>query len=102
MAERLTTEQVRHLASLARLRLTDEEVEQYRSQLSSIINYEQRLNELDLAGIEPMAGPGGQVNRLDDDAPGDALLREAIERNAPVMHEGYIIVPKVMEGDGGA
>jgi aspartyl-tRNA(Asn)/glutamyl-tRNA(Gln) amidotransferase subunit C len=102
MAERLTREQVRHLAVLARLRLTDEQIEQYREQLSSIIEYEQRLDELDLDDVEPMAGPSEIVNRLDDDKPGEALSREQIDRIAPAMRDGFITVPKTLDSGEGA
>jgi len=102
MAERLTTDQVRHLAALARLRLSDEQINAYRRQLSSIIEYEQRLMELDLNGVEPMTGPSDLVNRLAADEPADALPRDAIERLAPEMRDGYITVPKTLDSGGGA
>lgn len=102
MAERLTIEQVRHLASLARLRLTDEQIEQYRQQLSSIIEYERRLAKLDLEGVEPLAGANEPGNRLDADEPSEPLPREMIERIAPAMRDGYITVPKTLDNGGGA
>jgi aspartyl-tRNA(Asn)/glutamyl-tRNA(Gln) amidotransferase subunit C len=102
MAERLTRNQVRHLAALARLRLTDEQVEQFRVQLSSIIQYEQRLSELDLEGIEPMAGLSEIINRLDEDEPAQALPREVIDRIVPTMRDGFITVPKTLDSGGGA
>lgn len=102
MAERLTHEQVRHLAALARLRLTDEQVEEYREQLSSIIEYEQRLSELDLADVEPPAGSSELSNRLEADEPGEPLPREVIERIAPAMRDGFLTVPKTLDSGGGA
>jgi aspartyl-tRNA(Asn)/glutamyl-tRNA(Gln) amidotransferase subunit C len=58
---------VRHIAKLARLRLTDSEVEKLAPQLSSILNYFEKLNEVDTEGIEPTAQVGGLRNRFRED-----------------------------------
>src|SRR5262245_4637639 len=76
MAEPLTAQQVRHVAKLARLRLSDGQVEQYRTQLSSILQYVAKLDELDLEGVEPLAHPTELTNRLDDDEVRDSMPLE--------------------------
>ena len=101
MAEPLTTQQVKHVAKLARLRLSDAQVEQYRTQLSSILQYVAKLDELDLEGIEPLAHPIELTNRIDDDVVGTSLPLEQVLRNAPAVEDRYLAVPKVLEDTGG-
>ncbi len=76
----LTHDQVRHIAKLARLRLTDAEVEKYAKELSSILNYIDMLQEVDTSSVEATAQVTGQVNSMREDvirtngASPDALL----------------------------
>ena len=63
----LTPEQVRHIAKLARLRLTDAEVEKLAPQLSAILQYIEKLNEVDTDNVEPTAQVGGLSNRSRED-----------------------------------
>ncbi len=98
---RLTADEVRKVARLSRLALSDEQVEKYRGQLSAILGYVERLQQVDLSGVEPMAHVGGAVNRLDDDAPGPTLTNQTLMKMAPDVMEPFIRVPKVI-GDGGA
>lgn len=99
--EPLDTETVRHIARLARLRLTAEELESYRTQLARVLDHVSRLAELDLANVEPMARSVAAVNRFDDDQVGKALDVEKLLRNAPKTQDRYFAVPKVLDGDGG-
>ncbi len=100
-SSKLTADEVRKVARLSRLALTDEQVERYRGQLSAILGYVQRLQQVDLAGVEPMAHVGEAVNRLDDDVPGPTLPTQALMKMAPDTMPPFIKVPKVI-GDGGA
>lgn len=77
----LTADQVRHIAKLARLNLSDAEVEKYTTELTSILQYIDMLSEVDTTGVEPTAQVTGQVNSLRPDvirteplAAPDALL----------------------------
>ncbi len=76
----LTTDQVRHIAALARLRFSDEEIESMTGELSSILGYIDMLSELDTSAVEPTAQVVGQTTVLRDDvvcpvsASPDALL----------------------------
>jgi aspartyl-tRNA(Asn)/glutamyl-tRNA(Gln) amidotransferase subunit C len=63
----LTKDQVRHIAKLARLRLTDEEVEKFAPQLTSILQYVDMLQEVDTSKVEPTAQVTGQTNSLRED-----------------------------------
>jgi aspartyl-tRNA(Asn)/glutamyl-tRNA(Gln) amidotransferase subunit C len=79
----LTREQVAHIAELAKLRLTEEEMERMARQLSEILDYAARLNELDTAAIAPTASviPNQNVMRSDRVMP--SLPREEVLANAP-------------------
>jgi aspartyl-tRNA(Asn)/glutamyl-tRNA(Gln) amidotransferase subunit C len=98
----LSAAEVRKVARLARLALTDDQVEQYRSQLSAVLSYVERLRELDLSGVEPLAQVGDQVNRLQTDAVGPALPTEALLTMAPETMGSYLKVPKVLDEGGAA
>ena len=95
----LSLDEVRHVAKLARLRLSDEQLEQYRGQLSSVLDHIARISELDVEGVEPMAHPSDLVNRLDDDEPVESLSQQQILRIAPATEGQYLAVPKVLVGD---
>ena len=97
----LSLEQVRHVAKLCRLRLTDDQLERYRSQLASVLDHIAKLNELDVEGIEPMAHPIDIFNRLDDDEVTQPMPIEMLQRNAPAVEDRLLAVPKVL-GDAGA
>ncbi len=96
MSDRLTLDEVRHVAKLARLRLTDEQLQQYRGQLSTILDHIAKLNELDVQGVEPMAHPGDLTNRLDEDAVGASLDIEQVLTIAPATEAHFLAVPKVL------
>ena len=93
----LTLEEVEHIAELARLRLTEEEKERYREQLSSILDYFEQLQELDTADIPPTSSvlPPRSVLRDDQARPGLSL--EALLKNAPEAEDGQFRIPPVLE-----
>ena len=96
---RLSEEEVRKVARLARLELPPGQVELYSDQLSSILAHIENLQGLDVEGVEPMAHPLPLSNRLDEDVPGEALPMEAVLANAPRREGDYIGVPKVLGGE---
>jgi aspartyl-tRNA(Asn)/glutamyl-tRNA(Gln) amidotransferase subunit C len=87
---------VRHVARLARLELSDEEVRVFEGQLDAILAHVQQLSELDVEGIEPTAHPAPVFDRTDADEPGPGLERELVLRNAPDQSGGQFRVPKVV------
>lgn len=102
MAEPLTIEQVRRVAKLARLSLTDAQLEEYRAKLGAVLVYMDGLRQLDLANVEPLTHPIESGNRLDDDEPGPVLSNDALMKMAPTggSMPPFLKVPKVF-GDGG-
>lgn len=93
----LSREEVLHIAHLARLELTEEEIEAYRRQLSAILDYFQKLQDVDTEGIPPTASvlPPRSVLRKDEPRPG--LPREVLLANAPDVEDGQFRVPPVLE-----
>jgi len=93
----LTLEEVQHIADLARLRLTEEEVELYREQLSTILDYFAQLQSLDTSGILPTSSvlPPRSVLRADESRPG--LSSQDLLRNAPHAEADQFRVPPVLE-----
>ncbi|MHC4947190.1 MAG: Asp-tRNA(Asn)/Glu-tRNA(Gln) amidotransferase subunit GatC [Planctomycetota bacterium] len=102
MAEPLSMRQVRHVASLARLRLSDDELEQYRRELTTILDHIATLETLDVEGVEPMAHPAGATDRLDDDEVAPPLPTADLLANAPAAEGDLLAVPKILGDEGGA
>ncbi len=95
MAQRLSLDEVRHVAKLARLRLTPEELERYSAQLSTVLDHIAKISELDTSGVEPMAHPGDLTNRLDEDRVEEGLAVERLLALAPAVEQQFLAVPKV-------
>ena len=93
----LTTEEVRHIARLARLALTDEEVERYREQLSGILDHFEVLNDIDTSDVPPTAQSLQQSNVTRPDALRPSLPTEAVLANAPRTEDGYLRVRAVLD-----
>ena len=95
---RLTPEQVQHIAELAKLELTADEIERYATDLSAILEYAQQLQEVDTDHIPPTASvlPLRNVMRADQPEPG--LSPEEALANAPERENGYFKVHAVLEG----
>ena len=91
----ISEEQVRHVARLARLGLSDEEVERFRGQLSAILDAVGKVGELDLADVEPTSHPLDLVNVFGEDEPAPSLPLEDALANAPDPEDGFFGVPAV-------
>lgn len=102
MAKKIDESQVRKVAQLSRLELDEKEVQQFSGELSDIIEYIEKLNELDVDGVEPLAHclPIHNVFRADVVKP--SLDNNSALANAPDKHDGYFKVPKVLDDGGGA
>ena len=96
---RITPEQVRYIADLANLRLTQEDTARYAGDLEEILAYVDQLNELDTSGVEPMAQVlhEGNAAPLREDTPGPSLQPDIALRCAPMCGAGHFKVPKVIE-----
>ncbi len=97
MKVELSREEVRHIADLARLTLSDEEQDLYREQLSSILEHFERLQTLDTETIPPTATVLPLRNVVRDDEPRPPFPREDILANGPATEEGCFEVPAVLE-----
>ena len=89
----ITREDVLHVARLARLALTDEEVERLGGQLNAILEAVGKVSELDLADVEPTSHPLELVNVWGDDEPHESLARDEALANAPEREEDGFRVP---------
>jgi aspartyl-tRNA(Asn)/glutamyl-tRNA(Gln) amidotransferase subunit C len=89
----ISREQVLHVAKLAHLDLTDEEVEKFREQLSAILEAVSKVSELDLADVPPTSHPLDLVNVWREDEPQPSLPREEALANAPETEGGFFKVP---------
>jgi aspartyl-tRNA(Asn)/glutamyl-tRNA(Gln) amidotransferase subunit C len=94
---KLSREEVEHIAGLARLALSDEEVVRYQEQLSAILDHFEHLQELETEDIPPTATvlPLRSVMRADEARP--PLEREEVLKNAPEAKDGCFKVPAVLE-----
>jgi aspartyl-tRNA(Asn)/glutamyl-tRNA(Gln) amidotransferase subunit C len=91
-------EQVLHVARLARLRLSDEEVARMQRELSTILDHIEKLNELDLEGVEPTSHVVELENVLREDVPRPSLPREKALEQAPDAAAGGFRVPSPGQG----
>ena len=88
---------VNYVAHLARLSLTPEEAKKYGAQLGQVLGYIEKLNEVDVTGIEPTAHAFPLINVTRPDEIRPSLDHEEAMRNAPAKANGLFIVPKIVE-----
>ena len=91
------TEQVRHIAKLARIAMSDGEVEALVPELNAIIGWVEQLAAVDTEGVEPLTAVIDQKLRLREDKVTDGDVRDAVLANAPEAEHGFFAVPKVIE-----
>jgi aspartyl-tRNA(Asn)/glutamyl-tRNA(Gln) amidotransferase subunit C len=89
----LSRDQVLHVARLARLELTDDEVERYSGELSKVLDYIEKIEELDLEDVEPTSHVVDVENALRPDEPRPSWPREAVLEAAPDAADGGFRVP---------
>jgi aspartyl-tRNA(Asn)/glutamyl-tRNA(Gln) amidotransferase subunit C len=88
---------VRYVAHLARIALSPEEEQKLGAQLGQILGYIEKLNELDVNGVEPTAHAVPMVNVTREDEIRPSLTNEEALKNAPAKANGLFIVPKIVE-----
>ena len=93
----VSIEQVRHIAKLARIAMSDEEIERLAPELNNILGWVEQLGEVNTDGIEPLTAVIEQKLRLRDDVVNDGNIRDEILANAPEAQHGFFAVPKVIE-----
>lgn len=94
---RITKEEVKHVANLARLAISEEEAEVFQKQLDAIITFAEQLNEVDTDGVEPTSHVLDMKNVLREDIPTKGLHVEEVLKNAPDHENGQIKVPSIIE-----
>jgi len=88
---------ISHVAHLARLKLSEEEAQEFTPQLQTILSYIDTLNELDVAGVEPSAHAKPVFAAPRADEPGTSFDVSSLEQNAPAFAQEQIRVPRVVE-----
>jgi aspartyl-tRNA(Asn)/glutamyl-tRNA(Gln) amidotransferase subunit C len=96
---KISLEQVRHVAKLSRLALSEEQVQKYAGQLESILAYVAKINSADIGGVEPMAHAVPLHNVLREDVVEPSLPVEEVLKNAPDTDGPFFKVPKIIGGD---
>lgn len=96
----LSESEVRHVALLARLALSDEQIQTLRTELNSILGHIDTIQQLDLADVEPTAHAIPVVNEWREDEPKPCLPRELALKNAPESESGAFLIPQIV-GPGG-
>ena len=93
----VSADQVRHIAKLARIAMSDEEIERLAPELNAILGWVEQLGEVNTDGVEPLATVIDQELRLRDDEVTAGDIRDEILANAPEAEHGFFAVPKVIE-----
>jgi aspartyl-tRNA(Asn)/glutamyl-tRNA(Gln) amidotransferase subunit C len=93
----VSPEQVRHIAKLARIAMSDEELARLLPELNNILGWVEQLGEVDTDGVEPLSTVIDQKLRLREDAVTDGDIRDDVLANAPDAQHGFFAVPKVIE-----
>jgi aspartyl-tRNA(Asn)/glutamyl-tRNA(Gln) amidotransferase subunit C len=89
--------EVEYVAELARIKLTPEEVNTFRTQLEIVLQHVERLNQVDVSNVEPTAHSFPIYNVFRSDEPQESLDRQAALANAPRQAQGLFLVTKVVE-----
>ena len=93
----VTNGQVRHIARLARIAMSDEEIERLAPELNNILGWVEQLGEVNTEGVDPLTAVIDQKLRLRDDVVTEGNIRDEVLANAPEAQHGFFAVPKVIE-----
>ncbi len=96
MSERLTRDDVAHVAHLARLDITDDELDLYTDQLGAVLDHAADIAALDLSGVAPTAHPLPITNVLREDVVVASLDRDEVLGQAPAVEDGRFRVPRIL------
>lgn len=95
----ISKKEVEYIANLARLKLTQQEIENYTHQLNDILKYMEKLNELDTSEVKPLSHPVENSNVFRNDEIVPSVSREDALKNAPDSTEEFFKVPKIINVD---
>ena len=93
----LDNQTIKTIADLARLKIEDNEIEKYRSDISNILDLVKQMEAVDTNGIEPMTHPFDATMRLREDKVSESNHREKFQNIAPSSQDGLYLVPKVLD-----
>ena len=96
---KLSTEELRHIALLARIHMDEEEVEEMRGQLSNILEQFEILNQIDTEEVEPTGHAADVESVMREDEVSKSNSREDVLYNAPRVQEGFVKVEAVLDQD---
>ena len=96
----LSDDAVRHVASLARLAITNDEVVKAKKDLTAIFAHIDCLRSIDTSHVEPLDHPTELINHIREDESGSSFTQEQVFANAPAVKDVYFEVPKVLGGSG--
>ena len=99
---KLSKEEVLHVAKLARIRLTEEEIEKYQVELKKLLNDVEKINDVKGYDDEELIATWEENTKLREDKPGEMLDPKEVLENAPHHSGNYISVPVVINNGGGA
>ncbi len=102
MSEKIDEVQVRKVAKLSRLNLSDSEIKEFTGQLEAILEYVDKMNQLDTDAVEPLAHCLPISNCLREDYATDSLGAKAILSNAPQRDGDFFKVPRILDDNSGA
>lgn len=88
---------IEYIAELARLQLTEEEKQVFTEQLNEILQYFERLNTVDVSGVEPTAHAHPLSNVWEEDVPGATLTPEEALMNAPAVRDNQVVVARIVD-----
>jgi aspartyl-tRNA(Asn)/glutamyl-tRNA(Gln) amidotransferase subunit C len=91
------TATVKRVAHLARIAVTDAEADALKAELNTILGFVEQLNEVDVAGVEPMTSVVAMAMKKREDVVTDGDMAAAVVANAPAREETFFVVPKVVE-----
>ncbi len=94
---KLTKQEVEHIANLARLRLTETEIDKYAEQLSGILDYMDKLGTVDTSNVEPTSQVTGITNITREDVVYDSDIADELVACAPESQDRFIAIPKIFE-----
>lgn len=93
----LSSEDIRNIAKLAKLQINQDELDQYKQDLSNILEFVEQMNQADVGSIEPMAHPQELTQSLRIDEVTEVDHRDKFQQVAPATQDGLYLVPRVIE-----
>lgn len=93
----ISKDQVEHMAEICKLKFSEEEIEDFTKKFSSVVEYVEKLDELDIEGVEPTYQVNSHTQKFREDTVKEGLTREEVLQNAPEEQYGYFKILKIVE-----